>query len=302
MRLRHIEIFHAVYMTGSVSGAAKSLNVSQPTVSKILRHAEDQLGFDLFYREKGRIFPTEKANLLFTQITPVYEQLNELKKYTVMLKSTNVGRLRIAMTPAFSLQAVPRALAAFNKKHPDIPIEIETQHASEISRLLQNNTIDLGIVFEAVAQPGLEIQHLGQTEFVCVTPKSHQLIEKKIGLEDLASLPLIQLNAKSPLGHMLNKKLEGLGLYPDGSSIVAETYHLAKRLVEQGTGVAVIDKVTAYSGDKPQLRFHEIMGLDPIKIDVISRSNDPIISFKQDFLNILRTELETYTGKNLAIP
>jgi len=295
MRLRHIEIFHAVFMTGSVSGAAKSLNVSQPTVSKILRHAEDQLGFKLFYREKGRIFPTEKANLLFTQITPVYEQLNELKKYAVMLKSTNVGRLRIAMTPAFSLQAVPRALASFNKKHPDIPIEIETQHASEISRLIQNNTIDLGIVFEAVSQPGLKIQQLGQTEFVCVTPKSYKLNSVNVTLEDLAALPLIQLNAKSPLGHMLNKKLEGLGLYPDGSTIVAETYHLAKRLVEQGTGVAVIDKITAYSGAKTQLRFHELTGLDPIRVDVITRSNDPMISFKQDFLTILRAELKTYT-------
>ncbi len=295
MRLRHIEIFHAVYMTGSVSGAAKSLNVSQPTVSKILRHAEDQLGFDLFYREKGRIFPTEKANLLFTQITPVYDQISDLRKYAVMLKTTNVGRLRIAMTPAFSLQAVPRALAEFNKQHPDIPIEIETQHASEIFRLLHNNTIDLGIVFEAVEQPGLEIQQLGITEFVCVSHISKKIKDKQIDLNDLAALPLIQLNAKSPLGHMLNKKLEGLGLYPNGSTIVAETYHLAKRLVEQGTGVAVIDKITAYSGGKANLSFHEIPGLDPIRIDVVSRSNDPLISFKQDFLNILKAEIKSYT-------
>jgi DNA-binding transcriptional LysR family regulator len=38
--LRHIEIFHAVYVNGSVSGAARALNVSQPSVSKMLRHAE----------------------------------------------------------------------------------------------------------------------------------------------------------------------------------------------------------------------------------------------------------------------
>lgn len=297
MRLRHIEIFHAVFMTGSVSGAAKSLNVSQPTVSKILRHAEDQLGFDLFYREKGRIFPTEKANLLFAQITPVYEQLNDLKKYTVMLKSTNVGRLRIAMTPAFSLQAVPKALAAFNAKHPDIPIEIETQHASEISRLIHNNTIDLGVVFEAIEQPGLEIKQLGTTEFVCVSPANKDVKSNSIDLESLSALPLIQLNAKSPLGHMLNMKLEALGLFPNGSTIVAETYHLAKRLVEQGTGVAVIDKITAYSGNITDIIFHDLKGLDPIKIDVVSRSNDPLISFKKDFLEILRVELKRYGTK-----
>ena len=108
MRIRHIEVFHAVFVTGSVSGAAKSLNVSQPTVSKILKHAEDQLGFHLFHREKGRLFPTKKGKLLFKEVLPVFEQINELRKYASMLSSTNMGRLRIAMTPAFSLEVVPK--------------------------------------------------------------------------------------------------------------------------------------------------------------------------------------------------
>ena len=45
MRLRHIEVFHAVYNCGSITGAAKLLNVSQPSISKVLAHAEQQLGF-----------------------------------------------------------------------------------------------------------------------------------------------------------------------------------------------------------------------------------------------------------------
>ena len=53
MRLRHIEIFHAIYTTGSITNAAKLLHVSQPSVSKVLSHAEYQLGFKLFERIKG---------------------------------------------------------------------------------------------------------------------------------------------------------------------------------------------------------------------------------------------------------
>jgi len=47
MRLRHIEIFHAVYTCGSITAAAKVLNVPQPSVSKVLAHAESQLGWTL---------------------------------------------------------------------------------------------------------------------------------------------------------------------------------------------------------------------------------------------------------------
>ena len=64
MRLRHIEIFHAIYTTGSITNAAKILHVSQPSVSKVLSHAEMQLGFKLFERVKGRLVPTEEAEMM----------------------------------------------------------------------------------------------------------------------------------------------------------------------------------------------------------------------------------------------
>ena len=55
MRLRHIEIFQAIRQTGSISAAAQLLHVSQPAVSKVLQHAEQQLGFPLFLRVRGGI-------------------------------------------------------------------------------------------------------------------------------------------------------------------------------------------------------------------------------------------------------
>ena len=64
MRLRQIEIFYHVYLAGSISGAARDLNVSQPSVSKVLRHAEDQLGVELFLRNKGKLVPTAAAHEL----------------------------------------------------------------------------------------------------------------------------------------------------------------------------------------------------------------------------------------------
>ena len=55
MNLRHIEIFDAIYVNGSVSAAARALNVSQPSVSKMLRHAESLLGFHLFQHTNGML-------------------------------------------------------------------------------------------------------------------------------------------------------------------------------------------------------------------------------------------------------
>jgi len=72
MRLRHIELFHAIYTTGSITNAAKMLHISQPSVSKVLTHAELQLGFHLFERIKGKLIPTKEAEILFGEVDKIY--------------------------------------------------------------------------------------------------------------------------------------------------------------------------------------------------------------------------------------
>ena len=87
MRLRHIEVFHAIYSSGSITGAAEMLHVSQPSVSQVLQHAEQQLGFELFRRIKGRLVPTSEAKTLFAPVNKIYNQINSLKKVTSNLKN-----------------------------------------------------------------------------------------------------------------------------------------------------------------------------------------------------------------------
>lgn len=87
MRLRQIEIFNAVYDSGSISNAARNLNVAQPTVSKILKHTEDQLGFLLFQRIKGRLVATSEANVLYKETCIIYRQINKLLSTAENLKN-----------------------------------------------------------------------------------------------------------------------------------------------------------------------------------------------------------------------
>ena len=80
MRSRHIEVFHAIYTHGSISTAARALNVSQPSLSKVLKHAEDQLGFALFRRVRGRLVPTEEAHVLYRNVADIQQHINSLRR------------------------------------------------------------------------------------------------------------------------------------------------------------------------------------------------------------------------------
>jgi len=79
MRLRHIEVFHAVMQTGSVSKAAELLGISQPAASKVLGHAESALGFRLFERIKGRLRPTAEAAILFVEAEKIQQGMGQVR-------------------------------------------------------------------------------------------------------------------------------------------------------------------------------------------------------------------------------
>jgi DNA-binding transcriptional LysR family regulator len=269
-------------------------------VSKVLKHAEDLLGFALFDRVSGRLIPNEKGIKLFDKIEPLFEQLNELDRFTGLLKNTKGGHLRFAMTPAFGLEVGPRALANFSKSNIDITIETETLHANQVVKSLLDESIDIGLVFDALNYPGVETHRIGQTGFVCVAPEDMPLSgSQTLELSDLQDLPLITLNRKSVLGQVLNRRLEDVFERPIESKIVVETYHLAKRLVKQNAGIAIIDAVTALSGDNSALQIKKISPAIDINIAVVPRLNDPGSKFHSAFIADLQTAIDEFQAQNI---
>ena len=97
MNLRQIEIFHAVFLHGTVSAAARSLNVSQPSVTKVLRHAERSIGLTLFERSKGRLIPTKDAHTLFAEVSDIQDRVRSLRQACQILRHGR-GGLRLLLS------------------------------------------------------------------------------------------------------------------------------------------------------------------------------------------------------------
>lgn len=98
MRLRHIEIFQAIRQAGSISGAAQLLHVSQPAVTKVLQHAEQQLGFALFLRVRGKLQATPEALELEREVDKVSESLQGVRRLAQSLRRKPGHNLRIGAT------------------------------------------------------------------------------------------------------------------------------------------------------------------------------------------------------------
>ena len=80
LNLRQIEVFRAIMLSGSISGASKLLFVSQPAVSRLIAYTEQRLGLMLFQRIKGRLYPTPEARRLFVEVTALYQNVQRVNE------------------------------------------------------------------------------------------------------------------------------------------------------------------------------------------------------------------------------
>jgi len=245
MRLRHIEIFHAIYTTGSITNAAKILHVSQPSVSKVLAHAELQLGFDLFERIKGRLIPTEEAEMLFDEVDKIYQQMRSIKNTAQNIKKSEFGSISLGVTPALGFDAIPNVIANYHQEFPNVTFDIQTIHNDAAMQSLLEHKCDLAVLFSPNDMPGIESILLAESELVIVYPKEmFPDCPEKLTLTQLCDSEFIDISDSGPLGDMLWKRVmeEDINFK---SSIKVQTYFIAARLVARGLGVCVIDKYTA---------------------------------------------------------
>ena len=294
MRLRQIEVFHAVYSTGSMTGAAAMLNVSQPSVSKVLAHAEQQLGYLLFDRVKGKLVATPEAHRLFDHVSAVYRDVDRLRHVAANLKAGDSGRIRVACTPAFGLEVLPNAIKLFRDEHSDTEFEVETLHVDQMAAALLESRMDIGIAFDGGEIPGIVTETLATSRFVALAPRDIDFEGKQhLKAADLGGHPFIGLNGRGPLGRALSQYLEPVEADLD-IVIWSETYHVAKTLVACGAGVTVVDEVTARSGDMSRVQILPLS--PPLRFDIkaLSLAAAPLSLPTQRFIQHLGANLKAF--------
>ena len=111
---RHIEVFRAVMIAGSVTRAAEFLNTSQPTVSRELARMEQTIGFALFERVAGRLRATRPALALFEEVRQSYAGLERVASAAARLRAFREGQLSVISLPAFSHSILPDAFRRFH--------------------------------------------------------------------------------------------------------------------------------------------------------------------------------------------
>ncbi|MBW8720641.1 MAG: LysR family transcriptional regulator, partial [Polaromonas sp.] len=126
MRFHKYEAINAVFLCGTVTGAAKMLNLSQPAVSRLISSAENELGFLLFHRQQGRMAPTDEAQQLRPAILKIMESMSHAASLAAGLRIGGTRQLRVAAVPSLATAVLPRAVKSFIEQYPKCKLALET--------------------------------------------------------------------------------------------------------------------------------------------------------------------------------
>jgi DNA-binding transcriptional LysR family regulator len=292
MNLRHMEVFHAVYADGSMSAAARRLNVSQPSISKILARAEDVLGFLLFRRLKGRLVPTDEAHVLFRVVDQMQGNLDAVAETARNLRGGLNSYLRLSVLPSLGLAVAPLAVQHLLKSHPKVRVDVQTLHHDELPRALNERDCDLAIGFDALANhPSLHSFKIGRGELVLVYPKAaFPKTPERIPLSAIKTDGFISVTNSGPVGDLLSRALS-IQKIELQDRISVRTFYVAAALVCAGVGFAVIDEFTASAVPHDDVAFCRLD--PPLAFDVrcIFRADRPPSRLGRAFIDAMSAAL-----------
>ena len=292
MNLRHIEIFHAVYVNGSVSAAARALNISQPSVSKTLRHAESLLGFELFQRAAGRLIPTDDAHALFSEVSEIQDRVHALREAGRNLRRGEGGTLRISALPSLALGALPTAVSHFLTAHPNVRFDLQTVHHDDLLRKLHERETDVAIAYEVPPAAPIGHKWLGEGELVVLYREADMPdAPPRLELEALCGRPFISLAASGPIGLLFSAELDRRGVVLD-EVVSARTFYIATALVRAGVGLTVVDSFTAEAAMGPGLAMRGLRPSITFDVHAMFLLNRPPTALTLDFLKTMGRVVE----------
>lgn len=241
MQARQLEVFCMLMRSGTVTGAAALLNISQPALSQILLHAEDQLGFKLFNRVRGKLVPTREAEELYPEAERIFAELGALRRRTTDMRYGRTGLIRIAASAPPAMSIMPRALATFRASYPDVVVRSLIAPLINVVDMIRSGDAPLGIVMNNKPRAGIDVETLGHADLVCIMPENHSLSERQsIGFADLQGESLISYRIDTLPGRLLASAaaVEEQSFNP---AIEIDISITALPFVRAGFGVAVVD-------------------------------------------------------------
>ena len=188
MNFRQLKAFDTVMRLGSITGAAKEMRVSQPSVSRLIHELESRLGFTLFVRRGRGIVATLEARRFHQAVESAFLNIERLDDLAAAIRKTAVGKVSVGVIPTFTMSLLPDVLGQLREQKDDTHTTVFIRNTPAIVDSVRLQQFDLGIVSRSPPYEGVQSLYQTEVEYVALIPEGHGLAasQARLNLEDVA--------------------------------------------------------------------------------------------------------------------
>ncbi|WP_294502087.1 LysR family transcriptional regulator [uncultured Victivallis sp.] len=244
MELRVLRYFLGVARAGSMTGAARILHITQPTLSRQLQELEEELGQKLFIRNSHSLSLTPEGMLFRKRAEEILEMVHKTESEFSSMGKTVAGEICIGGGETEAMRPIARMIREIRTDYPKIRFHIFSGNAEDVMERLDKGILDFGILIQPVDIRKYNSLTLpGRAVWGVVLQKDSPLAEKQfVTRKDLREIPLICSRQVVKRLSEKNEYSEWFGEEPDAAWNIVATYNLvynAALMVEEGVGCAI---------------------------------------------------------------
>lgn len=277
--------FYQVAQSGSVSAAARVLNLRQPTVSHQIKCLEEHYGVTLFDRSKGGMVLTPEGREMLGHAISIFESVEEILERLNPRKTDFSGTISIASTHALIVYFLAPYVTRFSKQYPAVNFELIGGMLDLIEKGVDTGTADFGVVYLDPAGLRYAENFLFNTSLSLIASHKNQFgIKEGISLADISSLPFLGYPPNSTIKDLVYRrfKQEGCSI---NSLLILNHFEAIKTFVKLDMGVSIIFDYALTEYDKSQMQIislYEYFG--DIPIGTITRKRKYLAPASKAFL------------------
>jgi LysR family transcriptional activator of glutamate synthase operon len=259
MELLQLHYFLAVARLEHVTEAARSLHVTQSSLSKTIQRLEEDLGVPLFDRIGRKLRLNEFGSRFLRRAERALFELDQGKQELNDLSSPEQGTLELAVTTASTL---PNILREFRKKQPNIQFHVQMLTTQEMVTLLRRGEVDFCLSSPPIAGDDIECQIVFIDPILLAVPNGHRLADRSsVSLNELKDEWFVGVKRGYGTRDLLDSVCKSVGFVPKYVYEGDEPARLSA-LVEAEIGIAFIPSTARNSKERIkylQLENHELV-------------------------------------------
>ncbi len=188
MELRHLRYFTAVAKHLHFGRAAHELHISQPPLSQQIRELEDELGVQLFFRNRRRVELSEAGQIFLSEATSILEQAAHAMRVVQKVSEGEVGRLVIGFVMSATCSVLPEILRTYRRRFPGVELTLHETTTGDGISALREKKMHFCFLRMPVREEALNAITVLHEQVILAVPKGHRLsAAKSVTLQSLAN-------------------------------------------------------------------------------------------------------------------